>query len=406
MNSFLVSHFFNYTLIASLTLATSFAASAAEPTIERTALFSTGDNGYNTYRIPAIVTTPQKTVLVAAEGRRDGRGDWGHIDLFYRRSTDSGRTWESARVLVSQNDLPAGIQANPATTKSQERPAGFTISNATWITDRASGRTLLLFCVEYMRCFVVESNDGGLSFSKPREITGAFEGFRTRDGYAWRVIATGPGHGEQLASGRLIVPVWISTADGRNAHHPSVCGTIYSDDGGRTWQAGEIAAGRDDGVVDPSETVVVEVAPGKVMLNIRNEARLNRRAFVWGADGATGWTKPEFHPTLWEPVCMASITRLPGGVLAFSNPATLDPIPSRPNAVGRQRQNLGVRISHDGGKSWSAPLVLEAGPSAYSDLTVAPDGTLLCFYEHGKNSPYEAMSVARIPAAHLPRTTP
>ncbi len=379
-----------------------YATAAHASSIERITLFSAGDNGYSAYRIPAIAVTPQGTVLVAAEGRRDGRGDWGHIDLFYRRSMDSGKTWEPARLLVSQANLPAGFRANPAMAKDQDRDSGFTISNATWIADRDSGRTLFMFCVEYMRCFIVESDDGGLTFSKPREITGAFDGFRARDNYNWRVIATGPGHGEQLASGRLVVPVWISTADGRNPHHPSVCGTIYSDDGGRTWHAGDIAAGRNDGVVDPSETVVVEVAPGKVMLNIRNESPGNRRAQVWGADGATGWSEPEFQQDLWEPVCMASIVRLRDGSLAFSNPATLDPVPSRPHAVGRQRQNLGIRVSHDQGRSWSTPLVLEAGPSAYSDLALAPDGTLLCFYEHGTNGPYEAMSVARVPSPLLP----
>jgi sialidase-1 len=253
-----------------------------------------------------------------------------------------------------------------------------------------------------MRCFIIESADGGATFSRPREITGAFAGFRSQSGYDWRVIATGPGHGVQLASGRLVVPVWLSTSDGGNAHRPSVSSTLFSDDAGATWQAGEIAAGRNDGVLNPSETLVVETTPGEVMLNIRNESAVHRRAVVRSATGSSGWSQPVYAPELLEPVCMASIIRRPDGGLVFANPATLEPNPARPEAVAKLRQNLGLRLSRDAGRTWSEPLVLEPGPSAYSDLAVAPDGTLLCFYEHGEKSPYESMSLARVPAAALP----
>lgn len=375
-------------------------------TMDKAVLFTAGDLDYASFRIPAIVVTPQQTVLVAAEGRKHSRSDWGLIDLFYRRSLDSGQTWEPARPLVLQKDLPADMTVNPVTTTGKARTAGFTISNATWIADARQGRTFFMFCVEYMRCFIIESTDGGDTFSPPREITNAFEGFREKAGYAWRVIATGPGHGVQLASGRLVVPVWLSTSDGANAHRPSVSSTIYSDDGGTTWQAGEIAAGRGDDVLNPSETVVVETSPGKVMLNLRNESPGNRRAVVTSATGISGWSRPVFDETLWEPVCMAAIVPLSDGTLVFSNPVSLDPLPGRPNVISRQRQNLGLRVSRDSGKTWSGPLTLEAGPSAYSDLAVAPDGAILCFYEHGTEHPYGSMSVARVPASLLPSIRP
>lgn len=381
-------------------------ADPAEQPITKTVLFAAGDFDYASFRIPAIVVTPQQTVLVAAEARKNNRNDWGLIDILYRRSLDNGLTWEAARPLVRQQDLPTDIVVNPATTTKTARPPGFTISNATWIIDAKQGRTLFLFCVEYMRCFIIESTDGGDTFSKPREITDAFAGYRQKSGYDWRVIATGPGHGVQLASGRLVVPVWLSTSDGGNPHRPSVSGTIYSDDGGTTWQSGDIAAGRGDEVINASETSVVEVTPGTVLLNIRNESPRHRRAVVWSTNGATGWSRPEFAETLLEPVCMAAIIHHPDGSLFFSNPATLEPNPARPTAIARQRQNLGLRKSRDGGQTWSEALVIEPGLSAYSDLAVAPDGMILCFYEHGTVIPYESMSVARVPAGALPACKP
>jgi sialidase-1 len=375
--------------------------------VEKTELFTAGAGGYALYRIPALVVTPQQTVLAACEARQSGRGDWDHVDLFMRRSTDGGRTWEPARRLIGQGDAPAGLQRNPAAVAAGlGRDGVFTFNNPTWIADSATGETHLLYCIEYARAFIITTRDGGATFTRPREITGAFESFRTRDNYAWRVLAIGPGHGTRLASGRLVAAVWLSTGEGGHAHRPSVVATIHSDDHGVTWQAGGIAAGRGDNLINPSETIVIESEPGKVMLNIRNESPGNRRAVAWSASGNSGWSRPAFVESLWEPVCMAAMVRAPDGTLVFSNPATLEPNPARPDAISRQRKNLGLRTSRDAGKTWSEPFGLESGPSAYSDLAVAPDGTLLCFYEHGGANPYERMSVARVALPLPPRSRP
>ena len=82
---------------------------------------------------------------------------------------------------------------------------------------------------------------------------------------------------------------------------------------------------------------------------------------------------------------MASIVAHPDspGTLLFSNPHRLalnekgEEIPA-----GRgKRENLSVKLSRDDGKTWIASKTLEAGPSAYSDLAVLPDGRILCLYE-------------------------
>lgn len=55
--------------------------------------YTAGEGGYDTYRIPAVLTTRAGTVLAFAEGRHDGAGDSGHIDVVLRRPTDGGCTW-------------------------------------------------------------------------------------------------------------------------------------------------------------------------------------------------------------------------------------------------------------------------------------------------------------------------
>jgi hypothetical protein len=82
---------------------------------------------------------------------------------------------------------------------------------------------------------------------------------------------------------------------------------------------------------------------------------------------------------------MASITAHPQapGTLLFSNPHSL-----QRDAKGREvpggrgrRENLSIKLSRDSGRTWTINKTLEAGPSAYSDLAVMPNGTVICFYE-------------------------
>jgi sialidase-1 len=382
--------------------------------VEKTNLFQAGEGGYAMYRIPALVVTPQQTLLAACEARKLGRGDWDHVDLLLRRSTDGGRTWEAARELVGQRDLPLNMARNPAAIAAGlGRDGVFTINNPTWIADASTGETHLLYCVEYGRAFIITSRDGGATFSRPREITQAFETFRSRDGYAWRVIAIGPGHGVRLSTGRLLAAVWLSTGEGGHAHRPSVCATIYSDNQGATWLAGEIVARDPHPLANPSECAVVETTPGRVMLNIRCESPRNRRAIAWSADGATNWSRPEFDDALIEPVCMAGLTRMetvtagaPHNLL-FSNPDSIERRPDAPTtSTSRVRQNLTLRASRDGGKTWPVSRVLEPDHSAYSDLAAGADGTIYCFYERGDMGPYEKLTFACITPALLLKGSP
>ena len=43
------------------------------------AIFTSGENGYDTFRIPALVEAADGTLLAFAEGRLEGRGDAGDI---------------------------------------------------------------------------------------------------------------------------------------------------------------------------------------------------------------------------------------------------------------------------------------------------------------------------------------
>jgi sialidase-1 len=239
--------------------------------------------------------------------------------------------------------------------------------------------------VNYNRAFYQRSDDDGVTYSPPVEITSVFEEFRSE--YPWKVIATGPNHGIQLASGRLLVPVWLSRSGGDHGHRPSVIATIYSDDHGKTWKRGAIVTGEVDPLVNPNETIAVELSDGAVMLNIRHESLQHRRAIAYSPDGISQWTRPEFVNDLYEPVCMAGIERLSTvkrdgrSRLVFSNPHNAtDPIPNHASRF-YVRKNLSLKISYDEGRTWPVNKTLEAGSSGYSDLAVLPDGLIACLYE-------------------------
>ena len=362
---------------------------AAEPALEKCEVFPAGMNGVALYRIPGVVVTTKGTVLAYCEARRNSRSDWGEIEVHLRRSEDGGKTWLPPQHIAHHGTR---FEGNPRK-KSEDGKREQTVNNPVAIVDQQTGHIHFLYCVNYARCFSMHSTDDGASWSEPVEITDVFEPFRKH--YDWKVIATGPGHGIQIAKGksegkstrRMIVPIWLAYGKVGD-HNPSASATIYSDDGGKTWAAGEIAVPNEGDFRNPNETMITSLADGRVMLVTRSVSKPNRKLITTSANGISNWSEPIFHGQLLEPVCMASIIRHPSkNVLLFSNPHSVAKNKAREEIpAGRgKRHNLTIKLSHDSGTTWPISKTLEAGPSAYSDLAILPDGKVLCLYE-GQNT--------------------
>ena len=58
-------------------------------------VFVSGTEGYKSFRIPAIVQAPNGDLLAFAEGRVEGSGDFGDIDIVMKRSKDKGKSWSA-----------------------------------------------------------------------------------------------------------------------------------------------------------------------------------------------------------------------------------------------------------------------------------------------------------------------
>ena len=356
------------------------APSEARGHIKQTDLFVSGEEGCHTYRIPALAVSTAGTLLAFCEGRKYARGDATEIHLLLRRSFDGGATWGETQLLVADGDKTCG---NPAP-----------------VVDRRDGTIYLPFCKNLYEqglglivrgeaprtVWLTRSTDDGANWSEPEEITSDVKD------PSWTWYATGPCHGIQIASGRLVIPcdhvVGVHPDRDTCFFHSHV---ITSDDGGRTWRMGGSAG---EGT---NESAVVETADGTLYLNCRNyrDTARNHRAYAWSSDGGETFPDLAWDESLIEPICQGSLARFTDvdrhdkNRVLFSNPASTE------------RERLTVRISYDECRTWAASRTLHEGPAAYSDLAVTEDMTICCLYENGDHGPYERLTLARFDVGWL-----
>ena len=76
-------------------------------------VFTSGTQGYHTYRIPGVVLSNEGTLLVFCEGRKTSRSDHGDLDLMLRRSTDGGKTWEPMQLVYEEGGTAKITIGNP-----------------------------------------------------------------------------------------------------------------------------------------------------------------------------------------------------------------------------------------------------------------------------------------------------
>ena len=355
--------------------------------VGRSVPFRAGREGYAGYRIPAVVATRAGTLLAFCEGRVASAADHGHIHIVLRRSLDGGRTWGPLQVVARNGN---GLAGNPApVVLDTGRILLVHVRAAAGATEDAILRGKVK-AADARRVWVQHSDDDGLTWSAPREITAQVK----KPG--WRWYATTPGHALQLSTGRVLVPgnhtrPPTGTDTGTEAKYNSGhC--LLSDDRGESWYLGYLDENT-DGYVNVNETTAAELPDGRVYFNTRNDSRSpGNRADAHSADGGRTLVKP-FRPQagLVAPVCQGSVLHLRDpDLLLFSGPA--DPA---------FRALMTVRVSADAGTTWRPAYPLDGLPAAYSDLVRADADTVGLLYETGDFGAYETITFRRIPVAAL-----
>ena len=347
-------------------------AAEAPPKPEATPVFQVQDL-FQSVRIPNIVVATDGTVLALAKSGQ-----------LLRRSRDGGKTFGPIQQVGHDAGGSAIVDHNTADVMVVSAKQGHL-----W-RSRDHGRTWK------REEIVIEPNP--LGHGPPRAVPA--QTACSESGLTLR-------HGKH--KGRLLMPARVQPPKGNNDQQwwPYNYNTaIYSDDGGKTWQTSSpVQSGTGEGTL-------AELSNGVIYYNSRSHMSVDhRRRIASSHDGGqmfVDWRVCEHLREVGQPFyfkygtkpsygCNAGLVRLPleatGGkdVLLFSTPD--DP--------GGSRVRMTVWASFDRGETWPVKRLVYKGPSAYSSLAAAPDGTIYLLFERGKNKLYETVAVARFNLAWL-----
>ena len=247
---------------------------------------------------------------------------------------------------------------------------------------------------DYHRLFSVYSDDEGQTWSTPQERTDILSQWD----YPTVLIATGPGHGLKLSTGRLVAPVWICDRERADRYKNTTkdrirAGMIYSDDQGQSWQTGGLVPAE---IAMLHESTIAEREDGSLLINMRSRSA-GYRAVATSTDGGLSWSEPELDKQLPDPTVQGSLIQFSGDTLLFSNPAVHTPS----EVHSSNRTNLTLRMSTDGGKHWSHARTITEGPSGYSDLAVGLQSNIICLYENGAENYRAKISFIAVDKAWL-----
>lgn len=316
-------------------------------------------------RFPNVITTTKGTVVAI----------WGNQVLRIRRSVDGGNTWE-----------PEIVVANP----------GFHGGGA--IVDEKNGDILVFSEQGHPPAPVTQyrSSDDGITWQAEQAII-----LPNSLGHIPSMHMNEHGiclkHGKY--AGRLIRPSrYYGGGNDRQYWDEHYTNAIYSDDGGKTWQASEPFPAYGTG-----EAAIAELSDGTLYYNSRRHKSTDgldprRRYSAFSHDGGQTWTGMHLNQELPDGAqhtdygLMGGLTRLPSeghDILLFSNidvpvEKTDEDVPFELRTS--RRFNGTIWASFDGGRTWPLKKVADKGSFAYSSLSTGRQGTpsegwIFLFYE-------------------------
>ncbi|MES2517054.1 MAG: sialidase family protein [Bacteroidota bacterium] len=350
-------------------------------------VFVSGTDGHKSYRIPAIIKTPNGDLLAFAEGRVKGSGDFGDINIVQKRSTDNGKTWGNMITVVNYDSLQAG---NPAPVFDNADPA-FPKGRLFLFYNTGNNHEGEIRKGKGLReVWYKTSTNGGNTWSDGVNITAQTHKPKqpnTNPVYNfkedWRSYANTPGHALQFQNGkykgRIFVAANHSVGEPQKQYTDYIAHGFYTEDHGKTFKLSQ-----NINIEGGNESTAAEISNNGLMFNARNQkGDIKQRIVAISKDGGETWDKTYFDPNLPDPVCEGSILNIGKkkgkSILAFCNAADT-----------KNRDNLTLKISFDEGKTWIISKVIDKAEgekvsdnSAYSDIVQINKNEVGVLYEKG-----------------------
>lgn len=321
-----------------------------------TRIYSCGDYEAAAYSEPALYSHQNGILTIANERRNDNILDLpARNDIVVRQSTDNGRTWDQPVAVAVASDFRSGYR-DPVivTTRNGDLIVGYSGHDNRKHTNGGISS----------KVFLSRSNDGGLTWDSPQEISSLLYGGWAADPLCWNLSSAffSPGKGLLTRNirfhGRILLPVLVYAGQNNKGNEGRFrCYALYSDDDGRHWNVSDCAFENGGPYLN-----VVELSGSRILM-VNSGA--NGFWHSVSDDGGQSWGPPVKYGmnTLSSAVDNDLVNVRDGVILAT--------VPYSPDA-----NDISIVRSFDSGESFEFLRRLTHAPSSNSSIAEMSDGTL------------------------------
>ena len=338
-------------------------AGGREILLAHTLIYQPGDYNSMNYRIPAVITAKDGSIVAVTDKRKFNEGDLPQdIDIVCNRSTDGGHTWSEPYTIALGTGVNHGFGDCALAWSNDDNGliAAFVGGVGLWNSTPSNP----------IRSYISRSYDNGQTWTEPEDITNFIFGDNCiiPEHQTWRASFFGSGNGLRTSTGRIMFVAAIREGSAQSLNNYAV----YSDDNGQTWQvSGRASVGGD-------EAKVTELADGRILMSIRHGGN---RWYNISEDGGETWqpTTSTWYD-ITAPACNGDLIRFTSENQGHDRNRLLHSVP-----YGSSRTNVSVYVSYDEGETWPVRKCIVPYSSAYSSLCVLPDGTIGLYVEEEPN---------------------
>ena len=345
------------------TLSNPSPAGSREIILAQTLIYQPGDYSSMNYRIPAIITAKDGSIVAVTDKRKFNEGDLPQdIDIVCNRSTDGGHTWSEPTTIALGTGYNHGFGDCALAWSNDDNGliAVFVGGPGLWNSTPSNP----------IRSYKSYSYDNGQTWTEPEDITHFIFGDNCiyPSQTTWRASFFGSGNGLRTSTGRIMFVAAIREGSAQSLNNYAV----YSDDNGQTWRvSGRASVGGD-------EAKVTELADGRILMSIRHGGN---RWYNISEDGGETW---QASTSTWyditAPACNGDMIRYTSENQGDDRNRLLHSVP-----YGSSRANVSVYVSYDEGETWPVRKCIVPYSSAYSSLCILPDGTIGLYVEEEPN---------------------